>query len=176
MLGKVISIQKLGMQLGLPGNIRGYVPITSVSKQITQQLEALEQDSDDEDASSLPQLSEKVFPELSKIFQLGQWLRAVVLEESSVPSEHKHKIQLSVEPEKVNAQLEDEDMVAGGVLQVAVNSVQDHGCIVDTGKKVPGFIFSKSFKNSGIDMETDLKPGFVLLATISKPKTRTPSP
>ncbi|KAI0461667.1 hypothetical protein LJB42_004739 [Komagataella kurtzmanii] len=167
-LGQVISIQKLGMQLGLPGNIRGYVPITSVSKQITQQLEALEQDSDDEDASSSPQLSEKVFPELSKIFQLGQWLRAVVLEESSVPSEHKHKIQLSVEPEKVNAHLEDDDLVPGGVLQVAVNSVQDHGCIVDTGKKVPGFIFSKSFKNSGIDMETDLKPGFVLLATISK--------
>lgn len=108
-LGKISEINRLDIALSLPDNLIGYVPITSISV-ITKQLEEFEEsDSEDEDddEDSDEDLDEddenkttkgtskvkvsKEFPSLSKLFRVGQWLRAVVVESNQRGKKKQHK-------------------------------------------------------------------------------------
>lgn len=191
-LGQITEINRLDIALALPDNLVGYVPITSISSIITKQLEQFE-DSDDESDEEQDQSSDdegedaektingvtkskasKQFPELSKLFRIGQWLRAVVVEPSQrgQKKHHKKRIQLSIELEKVNKDLEDDDLIQGSTLQVCVKSVEDHGVILDTGKSLGGFISNKELKNANYELE-NIHPGAIFLSTIINKNART---
>ncbi|KAH3669200.1 hypothetical protein WICMUC_005039 [Wickerhamomyces mucosus] len=181
-LGQIQSINRLDIVISLPDNLVGFVPITSVSEIITKELEEFDDDSEDSDSEEEntrnveTSENKKKFPNLSKIFRIGQWLRAVVVDgtlNSKNKKNQKKRIQLSIESSKVNKNLEDDDLVASGTIQVTVKSVEDHGAILDIGKEnIGGFISNKELRASSIDPE-DLKAGSVFLATISNKNDRT---
>lgn len=183
-LGQIIEINRMDIVLALPDNLVGYIPITSVSSVLTKALEELddsdEQESDDEDEESTNKITSgttktKTIPSLSNMFKIGQWLRAIVLESVSVANKKKNqkkRIQLSIEPEKVNKTLEDEDLTTNTTIQVTVKAVEDHGAILDTGKEIGGFVSKKEIKAAGFDPE-NITVGAVFLATISNKNART---
>ncbi|EMG50930.1 RRP5 rRNA biogenesis protein RRP5 [Candida maltosa Xu316] len=177
-LGQIKSIGKLDITLALGDNLVGYIPITSVSTQITELLEKFEaessdeedEDEDDEDdeektVATVKSKETKEFPNLSTIFKLGSWLRAKVFS-SAEELKTKKKIRLTIEPEAVNKHLETEDLIPNNVLQCSVKSIEDHGIILDTGiPEYSGFISNKELKTT-YDIES-IKPGMVILCSIS---------
>ena len=78
-LGEIVSIQPLVLIVSLPNQLFAHVPITEISTQLTS---ALDEDdamssSDDEDEEEDGRSKHRI-PELSQIFRIGQYVRAVV--------------------------------------------------------------------------------------------------
>lgn len=182
-LGQISEINRWDMAISLADNLTGYVPITSVSAIVTKQLEEVDESDDDEsdddgegpDKITSGNSKQEQMVELSKLFQVGQWVRAIVVESTSTSNnkkKQKKRIQLSIEPERVNKVLEDEDLVVNATVQVSVKTVEDHGAILDLGKDVGGFISNKEIKAAGFEPES-LLPGSVFLSTIANKNSRT---
>lgn len=163
-LGQITKIGKMNLTLSLGNNLLGFVPITSISEEVTALIESYENgasdESDDED--------DKQFPSLVDIFSVGLWVRAQIV---PVDDKENIKLQLTIEPQAVNAPLEDEDIVPGNVLQASVKSVEDHGVLLNTGRKTPGFISNKELEAADISPK-DLHVGEVLLAAVVKSTSR----
>ncbi|ODQ65143.1 nucleic acid-binding protein [Nadsonia fulvescens var. elongata DSM 6958] len=165
-LGQVHQINTLDITLSLPNNLVGFVPVTNISTKIS---ESLENDSDSEDED---EEKESPMPELRSLFKIGQWLRAIVVESGELETQGKEKktkkrIELSIEPEKVNNKIDAEDLSAGAVVQASVTSVEDHGCIMEISpaSSVSGFISRKELENSGFTID-NMKVGQVLLLSV----------
>jgi rRNA biogenesis protein RRP5 len=161
-LGQVFQINPQDIAIALPNNLAGYVSLTRISPPLTKAIESLMKDDDEgsDDESDLPALSE--------LFSVGQWVRAVVTENteivtSSEASKKKH-IELSLEPEFVNSSILVEDILPNTLLQVSVSSIEDHGIIVSLGlPNLTGFIKKSSLGSYSIDM---IKEGQVYLACV----------
>lgn len=174
-LGQIVRIDKVGLTLAIGDNLVGHIPITSISSEISALLERYEasmesdDESDDENDEGITAVTMKPeFPKLSAIFTVGQWLRAVV-----TPTDEKlKKIDLSIEPELVNAAIEEDDLVPGNILQASVKSVEDHGAILDFGREeYSGFLSRKELLKAGVQLLT-LKTGRVLLVSVISTKSQ----
>lgn len=165
-LGRVTAVTSKDVAVALPNNLTGYVPITAVSTRLNDRIEKLlredpaqeEDDDTDEDI------------DLKKLFHLGQWLRATVTGTGSEAADKKAKrhIELSVDPEHVNAALEAESVVANSTIQASVRSVEDHGVIMDLGlaeADVKGFV-SKKELGAAFALE-DVQEGQVMLCLVT---------
>lgn len=174
-LAQVVSINKVDLTLAVGDNLVGYVPMTSISEELMEAIESFEklqeaqtdeQDSDDEDTTSTTTATmkkEHELPSLESLFSVGQWLKAKVVKPTSTLATTKKRIQFTIEPEALNANLEDEDLVAGNVLQCSVKSVEDHGIILNTGRpSLSGFISNKELGDNRLNAYA----GSVILATI----------
>ena len=129
-LGAIVSIQPLALIVSLPNQLYAHVPITEISSQLTSILEAMDEDdsmasSDDEDEDS----PKSRVPELSQIFRVGQYVRAVV---SAVHApgttdptglsrardeiqKASRRVELSLLPSRVNEGVSKSDLRAGFV-------------------------------------------------------------
>lgn len=109
------------------------------------------------------------------MFTVGQWLRTVVVENTAVTGSsdksHKKHIELSIEPELVNASVIPADVLPQTLLQVSVTSIEDHGIIVSLGtKNLSGFIKNSSLGAYSVDK---IKEGQVFLACVEqRPKNK----
>lgn len=128
-LGQIISIHPLALLVSLPNQLYAHVPITNVSSQYTNMLERMDEvhendQSDDEKSDNEAgndeeeeELSTNLkYPELSDMFRIGQFIRAVVTAvhapgASNIPGLEKsrdelvkasRRVELSLSPEKVN--------------------------------------------------------------------------
>lgn len=128
-LGQIISIHPLALLVSLPNQLYAHVPITNVSSQYTNMLERMDEvhendQSDDEKLDNEAgndeeeeELSTNLkYPELSDMFRVGQFIRAVVTAvhapgASNIPGLEKsrdelvkasRRVELSLSPEKVN--------------------------------------------------------------------------
>lgn len=125
--GQIISIFPLALIVSLPNQLFGHVPITNISAQLTDLLEkAQEDDDDDDDRSSL--YSSRI-PDLSEIFHVGQYVRAVVAtvhasgstDASGVGKSRdeaaraSRRVELSLIPERVNVGVLKSDLKANFV-------------------------------------------------------------
>ncbi|VEU22446.1 DEKNAAC103561 [Brettanomyces naardenensis] len=198
-LGKIAKVSKVELVLSLADNLDGYIPITNVSDELTEQLEEYEEqhedeeeedddededdDNDDNDDSDVAsdngntiriiskKSHDKKFPSLKTRFEEGQFLRAVVVENTS--SKGTKRIELSIEPEKVNSGMQKADFCPYSIIQVSVKSVEDHGAILNVGNpKLSGFISRKELKEGGLSPDS-VSPGSVLLVTVHKNNGRT---
>ena len=74
-LGQVVAVEPLALIVSLPNQLFAHVPITQISTQLTHTLESMDdvevKSSDDEDEESAP----SGVPDLSEIFQPGQYVR-----------------------------------------------------------------------------------------------------
>lgn len=178
-LGQIVEINKYDMVLSLANNLLGYISLTRISGKLTELLEKSTAESDDEiddedteqekeEQGSEKDSTQEITTALEELFHVGQWLRAVVVVDSS--KDRKKHIDLSIDPVLVNEQIQDDDLIPGIALQASVTSVEDHGVILDIGKPArSGFISKKELQLAEIDLQS-LKPGSVQLLTIVSSK------
>lgn len=169
-LGQIKTITKGGLLLVLGDNLVGFVRITAISGELSEQLEryANAQESEDEDMDdeentvSATSSFKPEMPELSNLFKVGQWLRAVVVE----GEENKKSINLTTVPERVNASITSEDLTPGNVLQGSVKSIEDHGIVFSLGlNQLTGFMSKKELKKADANV-LDYTPGQVHLLSV----------
>jgi rRNA biogenesis protein RRP5 len=171
-LGQVASINDHDIGLALPNNLTGYVPLTSISKNLDQKIEKMlnEEEEDEEEGSDG---SEEDTLDLKAYFRLGQYLRAYVTSTGgaatdTVAAKSKKRIELSVDPRQANSGLLKSDLVENSIVQASVVSVEEYGLVMDLGIEDPdlrGFMSSKE-----IDPEVDyssIKEGTVFLCVIT---------
>lgn len=165
LLAQIIAILPLELIVSLPEQLLGHIPITNISSTFTKRLEAdveassdEEDDEDDEASEAGSDLGEGTssnskVPNLSDMFQVGQYVRASVVKVSPAKAtsallstygagsrrgnedwKGSRRCELSLEPLLVNAGVSHGDLKAGGlVLQASVKSVEDNGYVLDFG-------------------------------------------
>jgi rRNA biogenesis protein RRP5 len=139
-LAQVISIRALQLIVSLPNQLLGHVPITNISPEFTKRLEEEENDDDsdeesdeDEEASETEEgvatLKKKnAVPSLDELYKVGDWVSAIVVTSGNADSKAKlggrsgdenvraaQRIELSLEPEKVNEGIAKGDLRTGFV-------------------------------------------------------------
>lgn len=165
-LGQIVSVDKMEITLAIADNLAGRIPITAISAEVTAMLDKYESamDSSDEEDDEEPVANnfKPEFPKLADLFEVGQWLRAVV-----TPSdETKRGLYFSINPEDVNASIEDDDLTPGNIVQASVKSIEDHGVLLDLGLgKLSAFLSKKELKKAEIPL-LSYKVGRVLLASV----------
>lgn len=169
-LGQIVRIDKVGITLAIGDNLVGHIPITAISKEVSTKLEeyeaAMESDDESDDETEGASLNFKPeFPTLSKLFTVGQWLRAEV-----TPNDDKaKKITLTIEPEVVNSSVEEDDFTPGNILQASVKSVEDHGVILNFGlDDASGFLSKKELKKAETPLLAFTVGRVVLVSVVSK--------
>lgn len=127
-LGQVMSIQPLAIVVSLPNQLFAHVPITQITSQLTQRLESTSDNDDDElddDRSESPSRA----PELTELFYIGQYVRAVVISTHAPGTtdvaglgrvrddavKASRRVELSLLPEKVNSGVRKVDLKVGYV-------------------------------------------------------------
>ncbi|KAJ1654320.1 rRNA biogenesis protein rrp5, partial [Dispira simplex] len=161
-LGYVQAIFQDRVQIALPGeDITGEVSLVNISSQLTQIVQDLVAEEDlariaedeggegnsvdstkvtGEDVNT--QLNQDTLPPLQALFYSGQWLRFVVLGPSpkSFAGHVRQKFDLTTSPERVNYGLKSRDLIQGTTLIGSIQSIEDHGYVVDLGLgSVTGF-------------------------------------
>ena len=132
-LCQIVSVEPLSLIVSLPNQLFGHIPITQISSEFTTLLEKIDESTDegegaeeDDEDTSKPQPK---IPNLADIFSPGQYLRAVVTglrvsgttDNSGVgrPKDDSQRVsrrvELSVEPHKVNAGVAVKDLTPGFV-------------------------------------------------------------
>lgn len=129
--------------VSLPNNLTGYVNISEISDELIQEA-----------GDSLPDLND--------FFFIGQWVQCVIIgmqygasggAAASGKDKHRRKIFLSLKPFIVNAGVGAIDIATGSLITGAVQSVEDHGYIVNLGMSgMHGFL-----KNSEAKMYQRIK-------------------
>jgi rRNA biogenesis protein RRP5 len=129
--GQIVGILPLQLLVSLPNQLSAHVPITNISSQFTTALEQMDNISegsgaDDEEGATLSNFDT---PDLSDIFRVGQYVRAVVSaihtpgssQASSLgksrdeASKASRRVELSLVPERVNAGVQKSDLKNGFV-------------------------------------------------------------
>jgi rRNA biogenesis protein RRP5 len=107
-------------------------------------------------------------PDLRKMFKVGQLVRCIIVELTDVTDDAaaKKRIDLSMKPHLVNANLDTQTLFAGMTLQTAVQSCEDHGYVIDTGiKGITAFLPKKDTRGA------ELVAGQPIECSIVKPPT-----
>lgn len=171
-LGQISQINEHDVAVALPNNLTGYVPITSISNELTKRVElAAASDELQQDLSGQDE-PEMVGIDLKKTFRLGQYVRAYVVSTSSestaVDTKSKRRIELALNPEQSNNVLSSHALVENVFLMASVVSIEDHGLIMNLGladTSIRGFMSSKEI---GKDRKiSDVQEGSVFLCMIT---------
>ncbi|KAJ7706378.1 hypothetical protein B0H17DRAFT_1192865 [Mycena rosella] len=183
-LGQIVSVEPLALIVSLPNQLFAHVPITNISSQLTALLESsMDEDNeeeeleDDEDSPSHSRI-----PELSDIFHPGQYIRAVITTVHAPGSTDmsgigksrdevaraSRRVELSLVPERVNAGVHKSDLKTGFTLSAAIQSVEDHGYILNLGvPDISGFLSFKDAKQGPFDAKTKLPVGRLIDVTVA---------
>ncbi|KAF2138712.1 uncharacterized protein K452DRAFT_255494 [Aplosporella prunicola CBS 121167] len=146
-LGQITQITSKDIALSLPNNLVGFVPLTAVSDQYNERIEALL--GEDKESENEEEESSEDDLELKNIFSLGQYLRATVTsvgDDSKTSQKSKKRIELSVNPKDANNRIQKSDLVVNSMVQASVVSVEDHGLVMDLGLAdgaIKGFMGAK---------------------------------
>ena len=144
---QVVSIRDLELVVALPNQILGHSPIIAVSSHLTKRLEDAADDSESSDGEAESSVDDAdSVPTLGDLFTPGQLLVAVVTSMRSADAARKtvpsrsddelvaaRRVELSMDPAKVNETVAKTDLVAGYVFSAAVKSVEDNGYVLDFG-------------------------------------------
>ncbi|KAJ3383334.1 Protein RRP5 [Entophlyctis sp. JEL0112] len=125
----VKEIHELALSVSLPNQISGTVSIAEISSQLTAQVEAAAAGADD--SSNADDIE---VPSLQSLFRVGQALPCVVVDK---PEENhtakRRKLELSLRPDRINANLDPSEIVQGLSFSASVSSVEDNGYILAIG-------------------------------------------
>lgn len=151
-LAQIISIRALELIVSLPNQLLAHIPITAISSYFTASLQAsatkaaagVDSDQEEDEESDDDDL-----PDLSSMFQVGQFLNAQVsstkttdvarktLHQSQKADEQyrlSRRVLLTLDPAVCYAKMKKSDLVHGLVLYNAViKSVEDNGYVLDMG-------------------------------------------
>nr|XP_023653770.1 protein RRP5 homolog isoform X1 [Paramormyrops kingsleyae]XP_023653779.1 protein RRP5 homolog isoform X1 [Paramormyrops kingsleyae] len=142
-LGCVKEVTDFQVTVSLPNGLKGFLPVGNVSASFTKMLTSqLEMEDSLEEISSLPSL-----------FPPGKLLRCVVSGLETTQKGHT-SVRLSINPKEVNKGFTPESLKAGMMLSGCVESIEDHGFLVDIG--VSG---TKAFLPKGKEVKGATKQG-----------------
>lgn len=127
-LGQVISIQPLAIVVSLPNQLFAHVPITQVTSQLTERLESTDDVENEEFDDDKSESSTQV-PDLTNLFYVGQYIRAVVISAHTPGTtdvaglgrirddaiKASRRVELSLLPEKINMGVRKADLKVGYV-------------------------------------------------------------
>ncbi|KCV69238.1 hypothetical protein H696_04655 [Fonticula alba] len=156
LLGAIKEIGELELAISLPNGLTGYVHIAEISPYVTAQVEHVAaQEGDD---ISLPNLAE--------IFRVGDFVRCVITELGRTET-NRNRIDLSINPQKVNLGITADDLVSNMMLSCSVKSIEDHGYQLDIGQQdVRGFLRNSDAKDFIEKRGRPLALGEVLIANV----------
>ncbi|KAK2709533.1 hypothetical protein QYM36_013261 [Artemia franciscana] len=123
-LGKIMAISDLHLLVSLPGRIVGKVPITNVSTPYT---EALKNITNEVEAT---RMRDQVIKDLGGMFEIGQ---SVVVNVVHPKADEKLSVELSLDPKDVNTNIPSSHVTERKILVGAIQSIEDHGYVVDLG-------------------------------------------
>ncbi|KAL7845723.1 hypothetical protein AOLI_G00239150 [Acnodon oligacanthus] len=158
MLGCVKEVSDIEFVLGLPNGMRGFLPISSICKAYSKTLsEKLYSGSYLEDDSS------------SHLFVPGQLVRCVV---SSLDLSRSGLVclKISVNPKDVNKELNSSSLKAGMTLGGCVESVEDHGFLIDIGISGTKAFLPKDKTDETKSPKQDLKVGQYVTCLVTEVK------
>ena len=167
-LGQITSISTQDLTVALPNNLVGYVPLTSISKQLSKKIEALLEDQPADEGANKDDEEDL---RLNDYFYVGQTLRVVVTSTglaSDGSTKSRRRLELSIEPGFVNTGLNRSSLVVGTMVQASVSSVEDHGLVADLDLEdgnIRGFISTKVLPASLA--LTDVREGSVYLCQVT---------
>lgn len=173
------SVLNLHLILSLPNQLLAHVPITEISNTLTHLLTKDEKDSsmsmedeaEDDDSSTSGET-----PDLSQLFQPGQYLLATISQ--SFPSESSNKaflslyppsevtrlagrVEMSLVPEKVNQEVSKLDVTKGYRITGEVKGEEDHGWIVGLGVEgIEGFLRKEDVKGRSAPFSLRVSEGY----------------
>ncbi|XP_033757030.1 protein RRP5 homolog [Pecten maximus] len=125
LMGSVTKVEDYSLCVGLPNGLSGSVQITHISDAYTQLLQKLTEASSSESANALD------VPSLHEIFRVGQLLPCRVFETSAFKK--KHNFKLTINPREINEGMVASHIKNGMVLHGCIQSLEDHGYVVDIG-------------------------------------------
>lgn len=132
-LCQIVSVEPLSLTVSLPNQLFGHIPITQISSEFTTFLEKIDESTDEEEEGEEGDVdtskSQHKIPDLGDIFSPGQYLRAIVTEVHAPGTTNNsgvgrpkndsqrvsRRVELSVEPHKVNAGVAVKDLTPGFV-------------------------------------------------------------
>ncbi|XP_041840076.1 protein RRP5 homolog [Melanotaenia boesemani] len=157
-LGCVKDVAEFEVTVSLPCGLQGFLSIRNISDSYTKLLcEQLASDDTEEICS------------LARLFYPGMVLRCAVAK-IDITKGGSLSIQLSVNPKLVNKSLTLSSLKAGMVLSGCVESVEDHGCIIDIGVSgTKAFLPEKALTDKQTKLE-DLKVGQLVTSLIEEVK------
>ncbi|KAJ1301821.1 hypothetical protein OPQ81_009049 [Rhizoctonia solani] len=178
LLGQIISVLPLALIVSLPNQLMGHVPIINISSQLTSRLESTPsspseaEDSEEDD-------NDNGVPSLSQMFKPGQYISCTVkqvrpasstIDFGAKPRDEEEKaarrVELSIRPNEVNTGVGAGDLRPGFNITGAIQSVEDHGYVVDFGiPDVSGFI---PYKDKSKPDTKRLSVGQVVSSTVTK--------
>ncbi|KAJ7102119.1 hypothetical protein B0H15DRAFT_813261 [Mycena belliarum] len=182
-LGQIVSVEPLALIVSLPNQLFAHVPITNISSQLTDLLESSmdnedgELEDEEDDAASHSRI-----PELSDMFHQGQYIRAVITTVHAPGSTDmsgigksrdevvraSRRVELSLVPERVNSGVHKSDLKTGFTLSAAIQSVEDHGYIMDLGiQGISGFLSFKDAKQGPSAAKSRLSVGRLIDVTVT---------
>ncbi|XP_031144955.1 protein RRP5 homolog isoform X2 [Sander lucioperca] len=136
MLGCVKEVTDFEVTVSLPCGMQGFLSIRNICDSYTKLLSEQLESADTEEICSLPH-----------IFYPGMVFRCVVAK-LDVARGGSLSIQLSINPKLINKALTSTSLKAGMVLSGCVESVEDHGYIVDIGiNGTKAFLHKKAVKD-----------------------------
>jgi len=131
LMAKVSQVRDYDMRLSLPGRLIGSVPIANVNAHYTKALQELAQGGGGGDSEVLP---------LQQMFAPGQTVVAAVTDVDA-KDDGFHRVTLTLDPKEIyGSALKKEDVASAAAdsnfrFQAAVQSVEDHGYVMDLGIK-----------------------------------------
>ncbi|KAM9856432.1 protein RRP5 homolog [Aulostomus maculatus] len=158
MLGCVKEVTDFEVTVGLPCGLQGFLSIKNISDSYTKLLSDQLDSDDTEDICSLPHL-----------FHPGMLLRCVVAK-LDVAKGGSVSIQLSINPKLVNKALTSSSLTSGMILSGSVESVEDHGYIVDIGINGTKAFLPKKAVKDGHNKPEELKVGQYLTSQVEEVK------
>lgn len=158
-LGCVKEVTDFEVTVGLPCGLQGFLSIRNVCDSYTKLLsEQLDSDADTEEFSAL-----------SQIFCPGMLIRCVV-SKLDITKGGSLSIQLSVNPKLVNKSLTSGSLKAGMVLSGCVESVEDHGTIIDIGVSGTKAFLPEDATKSKRHKSDELKVGQYVVCRVEEVK------
>ncbi|XP_029707294.1 protein RRP5 homolog isoform X2 [Takifugu rubripes] len=155
LLGCVKDVADFEVTVSLPCGLQGFLSIRNISDSYTKMLSEQLDSADMEDICSLPDL---LCP--------GMIVRCAVAKLDTSKGGNL-SIQLSINPKLVNKALTTSSLNAGMALSGCVESVEDHGYIVDIGIKGTNAFLPKK---KGPNNQEDLKVGQYVTSTVEAVK------
>ncbi|XP_026861413.2 protein RRP5 homolog [Electrophorus electricus] len=157
MLGSVKEISDFEVVLGLPNGLKGYLPISGICDAYNKILSEKVDTGDD--------LEDVVSP--SHLLAPGLLVRCIV--SSLEPSKEGFiSLKVSVNPKEVNKELSSSFLKAGMTLGGCVESVEDHGFLIDIGVKGTKAFLPKETKTGAKSFKQDLKVGQYVTALLEE--------
>lgn len=157
-LGCVKEVTDFEVTVSLPCGLQGFLSIRNISESYTKLLSEQLDSADTEEFFSLPHL-----------FHPGMVIRCIVAK-LDIAKGGSLSIQLSVNPKLVNKMLTSSSLKAGMVLSGCVESVEDHGYIVDIGVSGSKAFLPKNAVKDKHNNPEELKVGQYVTSQVEKVK------